>query len=120
MTLSSQGIVGLEAETAKLCLLSEGRKEQVNEGKWEWGHVELLCPLLLLPQGLGIACVFVDEIGALMFVAHSEAAWADLGPSVVFRGLLSVSLRCTLLLHSCPCFTLGASQIAVTVISYQG
>ena len=61
-------------------------------GKWERGHVELLRPLLLLPQGLGIACVFVDEIGALMFVAHSKAAWADLSPSTVFRGLLCVTV----------------------------
>lgn len=37
-------------------------------------------PVLLLPQGLGITRVFVDEIGALTFATYSEAVWADLGP----------------------------------------
>lgn len=88
--------------------------------KWEtrdWGRVEPTCQVPLLPQGLGVARVFVHEIGAVALAAHSEAVWANLsplpllGPAGVTGGLLPMSLWC-IVLHSCRCFTLEAVGIA--------
>lgn len=56
--------------------------------------------------------------GALTFAAHGEAVWTNLGPLPLlgptgeFGGLLSVSLWCIVLLHSCRQFTLEAFGIA--------
>ena len=75
----------------------------MNEGASQWGEVGMgprgsHVPVLLLPQGLGIARVFVGEIGALAFAAHSESRLGRPRTSSLPRprgdvwGLLSVSL----------------------------